>query len=88
MNLAEQFFLIIALLFLGLVAFKLFSSPLRLTMKVVGNTALGFAALAALDFFSPLPGLHVGVNLLNALVVGILGIPGLVLLLLSAWVIG
>ena len=65
MNIAEQFLLAIALLFLALVLFKLFSAPLRLALKVAANTALGFLALIALDLFSPLLGLHIGVNLVR-----------------------
>ena len=86
MNIAEQFFLAIALLFVVLIAFKLFSTPLRLVLKAGMNTALGFLALIALDLFSPLLGLHIGVNLINALIVGILGLPGLALLVLMQWV--
>ena len=86
MNIAEQFFLAIALLFVVLIAFKLFSTPLRLVLKVGMNTVLGFLALIAVDLFSPLLGLHIGVNLINALIVGILGLPGLALLVLMQWV--
>lgn len=86
MSIAEQFFIAIALLFLLLVVFKLFSAPLRLALKVGLNTALGFLALAALDWLGPLLGLHIGVNLINALIVGILGLPGLALLVLLQWV--
>ena len=50
------------------------------------NTALGFLALAALDLCSGVTGLHIGVNLINALLVGILGLPGLALLVLLQWV--
>ena len=86
MNIAEQFLIAIALLFLALILFKLFSTPMRLALKVGANTALGFLALVALDLFSPLLGLHIGVNLVNALIVGILGLPGLALLVLLQWV--
>ena len=87
MNLPEQFLIAIALLFLILIVFKLFSAPLRLELKVGANTLLGFLALIALDLFSPLLGLHIGVNLINALLVGILGLPGLALLVLLQWVL-
>lgn len=86
MNIAEQFFIAIAVLFLALIAFKLFSAPLRLALRVGANTALGFLALIALDLFSPLLGLHIAVNLVNALIVGVLGLPGLALLVLMQWV--
>lgn len=86
MTIPEQFFLIIALLFLLLVGVKLFSAPLRLAIKVTMNTALGFLALVALDLFSPLLGIHIAVSLVNALIIGVLGIPGLALLILMQWV--
>lgn len=87
MNLAELFLLVIALLFLSLLVFKLFSTPLRMALKVIINSALGFFALIALDMLSPPSILHIGVNFVNALIVGILGLPGLVLLLLTSWVV-
>ena len=86
MSIAEQFFIAIVLLFLVLIASKLFSAPLRLALKVISNTALGLLALIALDLFSPLLGIHIAVNLINALIVGILGLPGLALLVLMQWV--
>ena len=86
MSIPEQFLIAIALLFLALILFKLFTAPLRLALKVAGNTALGFLALAALDLCSGVTGLHIGVNLINALLVGILGLPGLALLVLLQWV--
>ena len=86
MSIPEQFLIAIALLFLVLIIFKLFSAPLRLALKAGANTVLGFLALIALDLFSPILGLHIGVNLINALIVGILGLPGLALLVLMQWV--
>lgn len=86
MTIPEQFFLIIALLFLLLVGVKLFSAPLRLAIKVGMNTLLGFLALVVLDLFSPLLGIHIAVSLVNALIIGVLGLPGLALLILMQWV--
>ena len=71
MSIPEQFLIAIAALFLALILFKLFTAPLRLALKVACNTALGFLALAALDLCSGVTGLHIGVNLINALLVGI-----------------
>ena len=86
MSIPEQIFLIIALLFFLLAGIKLFSAPLRLAVKVALNTALGFLALVALDLFSPILGIHVAVTGLNALIVGVLVLPGLGLLILMQWV--
>ena len=69
------------------IAARAFSAPLRLAGKAAVNMALGFAALLLLNAASPVTGVSLGVNFFNALVVGVLGVPGLVLLLLVQWVI-
>ena len=51
------------------------------------NGLLGLAALLAVNLTSKYTGLHLGFNLFNGLTAGILGIPGVVLLLLVQWVI-
>ena len=61
---------------------RLFAAPLKLAAKVLLNTALGFLALFLLGLTAPLTGFSLGLNFFNAVTVGILGVPGLVLLLL------
>ena len=61
---------------------RLFAAPLRLAAKVLLNTALGFHALFLLGLTEPVTGFSLGLNFFNALTVGILGVPGLVLLVL------
>lgn len=73
-------FFIIALL-------RVFSAPLKLAVKLLVNTLLGFLALWAVNFTAGATGIALGVNLWNALVIGILGLPGFVLLLLVQWVL-
>lgn len=51
------------------------------------NGLLGLAALLAVNLTSKYTGLHLGFNLFNGLTAGILGVPGVVLLLLVQWVI-
>ncbi|MCD7757114.1 MAG: pro-sigmaK processing inhibitor BofA family protein [Clostridiales bacterium] len=51
------------------------------------RTAAGGGVLAALEPFGGLLGLHLGVNLCNALVIGVLGAPGLGLLLMLNWLL-
>ena len=74
-----------AIVLLALVI-KVFSTPLKLMSKVVLNTLLGLGGLALLNAAAPLTGLRLGLNLFNALVVGIFGVPGIGLLLLVQWV--
>ena len=82
MGITGKILLGVLCLFLGVAVLRLFSTPLKLALKVLLNTLLGFAALFLLNLASPLSGFSLGFNLFNALTIGILGIPGLVLLIL------
>ena len=66
---------------------RVFSSPFRLALKLLLNTLLGFLALWAVRLTAGLTGIALGLNLWNALVIGVLGLPGFVLLLLVQWVL-
>ena len=66
---------------------RIFSAPLKLALKLLANTALGFLALWAVSLTSGVTGIALGLNLWNALVIGILGLPGFALLLLVQWVL-
>lgn len=66
---------------------RVFSAPLRLVLKLLANTLLGFLALWIVTLTSAFTGISLGLNVLNALVIGILGLPGFVLLLLAQWVL-
>ena len=59
------------------------SRLLRLCLRSLG----GLAALAALHPLSALTGVSLGVNWVNALVLGVLGAPGFGLLLMLQWVL-
>lgn len=87
MDIKTILLLVLAGLILLAVAAHAFSTPLKVLLKVGLNTVLGLAALLLVNSTSGFTGLHLGVNLFNGLVVGILGVPGLVLLLLVQWVV-
>ena len=82
MGLTEKIAIGMLCAFVVLGVIQLFSAPLRLALKVLLNTLLGFAALFLMNLASGLTGFTLGLNLFNALVIGILGVPGLVLLVL------
>ena len=67
---------------------RLFRKPLTMVVRLAGNTALGFAALALVRLTASFTGITLGLNLFNAIFIGALGIPGFLLLLLSQWVLG
>lgn len=80
-------------LFSGLLVFTLLLLVVLLR-RVIGKalvialrTAAGGGILALLAPFEEYLGFHLGVNLWNALVIGVLGMPGLGLLLLLQWLV-
>lgn len=87
MSVVEKIALGLTLLFLVVVCLRLFAAPLKLALKVVFNSALGFGALWLLNLTTTVTGLSLGLNIFNAAVIGILGVPGFGLLLLVQWVL-
>ena len=87
MDLSQKVIAAILAGFFLIALIRVFSAPLRLALKLLVNTLLGFLALWAVGLTSGLTGIALGMNLWNALVVGILGLPGFVLLLLVQWVL-
>jgi len=69
-----------------LIVIKIFSIPIRRIAIWIINTAFGFGFLALLDRFDTYLPFTLGFNLFNAAVIGVLGIPGIVLLFLIKWV--
>lgn len=87
MSVLEKLSLAAAAVFVLFVLLRLLKSPLRTALRVGGNAALGFGALWLLELSSSVTGLHLGLNIFNALVIGVLGVPGFGLLLLVQWVL-
>lgn len=67
---------------LFLLALLLFARPLKAVLKIILNSAIGCVLIMVFNFFGGLAGLFIGVNAATALTVGILGIPGFVMLLI------
>ena len=87
MSIVEKVALGLVILFLAVAIVKLFSAPLKIALRVALNSALGFGAVWLLNLTPAVTGLSLGLNLFNAVTIGILGIPGLGLLLLMQWVL-
>ena len=79
--------MIAAGIFLFWLLIKLFLKPIRWVFKLLINTAVGFVVLWVLNFFGDFFGVTLGLNWINALVVGVFGFPGVVLLLLLKYLI-
>ena len=75
--------LLIAALVVGAVLIlKILTKPIRLIVKLLINAAFGFVLLFLVSFFGGPVGIYIGVNFINALVAGFLGVPGVILLVL------
>ncbi len=72
---------IAAIVLAVVVLLKLLAKPIRFIFKLLINTVLGFVLLWLINFFGAGLGITLELTLLNALVVGFLGIPGVLLLL-------
>lgn len=74
-------------IFLLWLIIKLFLTPIKWIFKLLINTGIGFVGLWVVNFFGDFFGISLGLNWINALVVGVLGFPGLVLLLALKYLI-
>ena len=77
--------LAVALLALSILA--LLHSPLGRLLRLAARSAVGLAVLALFSQVGQFIGVSLGVNLVNALILGVLGVPGFGLLLMLQWVL-
>lgn len=61
--------------------------PAARLLRLILRSSVGLAALALFSQVGGLIGVRLGVNLVNALVLGLLGVPGFGLLLMLQWVL-
>ncbi len=85
MDLSEKIALAIGMVFLAAVIYRLFRTPIRLVGRVALNSLVGYGVLWLLRLTAPVTGFSLGLNVGNAVVIALLGAPGLGLLLLLQW---
>ena len=68
-------------------ALLLLRRPAARLLRLALRSSVGLAVLALFSQVSHLLGISLGVNLVNALILGALGIPGFGLLLMLQWVL-
>ena len=77
----------IVLIFIACIAIlvvfgKSFAWPMKLITKLIINSALGALLIFIINLVGTSFNFHIGLNVINSIIVGILGIPGAVLLIL------
>ena len=70
-----------------LLLIKLFLKPIKKIFKFILHAAFGFILLFLVNYFGASRGVRLEPNLLNCLITGFLGIPGIVLLLIYHYVL-
>ena len=87
MDLAIPLLTALAVLLIVLLSTKLLSAPQRIPLRAALNAALGLGSLLLVEATGSVTGLTLGVNLVNAIVVSILGVPGIGVLFLAQWIL-
>lgn len=75
------------IIFLFLIG-KFFIIPFKIIMKIIGNSILGGILIFIVNLIGGMFNFHIGLNVVTAIVTGILGIPGVILLILLKLFIG
>ena len=67
---------------------KIFLFPIKKIIKLVFNTIIGGVIIYIINLIGASFGFHIGLNIITSLVVGILGIPGAILLVILKFIMG
>lgn len=78
--------IIIIVAILALVVFTILRKPIKIIFKLILNTVIGFLALFAINYLGAFIGITIAVNWINAVIIGVLGVPGVALILLLKWI--
>ncbi len=73
--------------FLIFLLLKIITKPMKLIFKLLINTACGFVCLFLLNALAGITGYVFTVNFVTAAIVGVLGMPGILLLILSSFLL-
>ena len=71
-----------------LVVGKILLFPIKKIIKLVFNTIIGGTIIYIINLIGASFGFHIGLNIVTSLVVGILGIPGAILLVILKLIMG
>jgi inhibitor of the pro-sigma K processing machinery len=82
--LQSVFAYIFGLLLLFIVG-RLLLAPIKIVLRLIYNGILGGLLLIIVNFVGGFFNINIGINPITAIVTGILGIPGVVLLLVLQW---
>ncbi len=85
METLQQILYIVLIAAAVILALRIFTLPIRFLFRLLWSTLTGYLLLFLFNAVGGMIGLSLTVNTLTALIVGVLGVPGLILLLLVRW---
>ncbi len=77
----ESIIIFLACICILFIICKIFIVPIKWIMRLIFNSILGALIIYAINLIGSIWGFHIGLNILTAVVVGILGIPGAICLI-------
>ena len=76
---------VIIIAVLVIILFFILKTPVKIILKLLLNTVIGFGALFLINYLGGMIGISIAVNWLNAVIIGVFGVPGVALILLLQW---
>ncbi len=67
---------------------RLLLIPAKLLLKLLYNALLGAVAIIAVNLVGGLFGFHIGLNIISAFIVGLMGLPGFILIVVLKLIFG
>lgn len=77
----------IIVIIISLISLGLLKSPIKAIFKWLINSFLGFIALLGFNFLGSYVGISMAVNFLNAIIIGVLGPFGVLLILILSYIL-
>lgn len=87
MNHLPAVFLVVVGVLLLILLGKLLRTSLKWALKLLLNAVIGFVALFLLNYIGAPLGVSLNLNWFNAIITGILGVPGVILLLMIKYLL-
>ena len=72
----------IACIFFLFIFGRIFIVPIKIILKLVINSILGGLTIFIINLIGTLWGFHVGLNLITSIFVGVLGVPGAIIIII------
>ena len=78
----------IACIFFLFIFGRIFIIPIKTILKLIINSILGALTIFIINLIGSLWGFHIGLNLITSIFVGILGIPGAIVIIIIKLLLG